>query len=110
MQIEVQGPDSFLKEFRLNFHDQLQKSGYLKGPKVGQQETYLKGDVILSVEISEESEGRECCFHVESEQNISELPQIWDNALVEYAKQVIDRVEKNAQDQASVKNSLKSLL
>ncbi|HEY7161739.1 MAG TPA: hypothetical protein VH815_10795 [Acidobacteriota bacterium] len=110
MQIEVHGSDSFLEEFRLNFHDQLQKNGYLKGPKVGNHETYMKGDVILSIEISEESEGRECCFHVESEQDISELPQMWDNALVEYAKQMIDRVEKNAQDPSSVKKTLKSLL
>jgi len=110
MQIEVHGSESFLEEFRLNFHDQLEKNGYLKGPKVGQHETYMKGDVILSVEISEESEGRECCFHVESEQNASELLQIWDNALVEYATQVIDRVEKNAQDPASVKKALKLLI
>lgn len=110
MQIEVHGSESFLEEFRLNFHDQLQKSGYLKGPKVGPHETYMKGDVILSVEISEESEGRECCLHVESEQDIIELPKMWDNALIEYAKQMIERVEKNAQNQASVKKTLKSLL
>ena len=109
MQIEVHGPDSFLQEFRLNFHDQLEKNGYLKGPKVGQHETYMKGDVILSIEISEESEGRECCLHVESEQSISELPKMWDNALVEYAKQLLDRLEKNAQDSTSVKKALKSL-
>jgi hypothetical protein len=109
MQIEVHGPESFLEEFRLNFHDQLEKNGYLKGPKVGQHETYMKGDLILSLEISEESEGRNCCLHVESEQNISELPEMWDQALVEYAKQAIDRVEKNAQDSTSVKNTLKSL-
>jgi hypothetical protein len=109
MQIEVHGPESFLEEFRLNFHDQLEKNGYLKGPKVGQHETYMKGDFILSIEISEESEGRHCCFHVESEQNIPELRQIWDNALIEYAKQTIDRLEKTAQDPTSVKNALKSL-
>jgi hypothetical protein len=110
MQIEVHGSESFLEELRLYFHDQLEKSGYLKGPKVGQHETYTKGDVILSLEISEEAEGRDCCLHVESEQSISELPVIWDNALLEYAKQVIDRVEKNAQDPTSLKKSLKSLL
>ena len=47
---------------------------------------------------------------MESEQNASELLQIWDNALVEYATQVIDRVEKNAQDPASVKKALKLLI
>lgn len=103
MQIEVHGPEPFLEELRLNLHDQLEKNGYLKGPKVGQHETYVKGDLILSLEISEESEGRPCCLHVESEQNIGELPTIWDNALVEYAKQAIDRVEKNAQDPVSMK-------
>ena len=110
MQIEVHGPESFLEEFRLNFHDQLEKNGYLKGPKVGQHETYMKGDVILSVEISEESEGRECCLHVESEQNIHELSEMWDNALVEYAIQMIGRVEKIAQDPASVKKTVKLLI
>lgn len=109
MQIEAHGPESFLEEFRLNFQDQLLKNGYLKGPKVGQHETYMKRDLILSLEISEESEGRPCCLHVESEQDITELPEIWDKALVEYAKQMMDRVEKNAQDSASLKNALKSL-
>ena len=110
MQIEVHGPESFLEDLRLNFHDQLKKNGYFRGPKVGQHETYVKGNLILSLEISEESEGRHCCFHVESEQNISELPEMWDKALVEYAKQTIDRVEKNAQNPATVKKALKSLL
>jgi hypothetical protein len=110
MQIEVHGPECFLEEFRLNFHDQLEKNGYLKGPKVGQHETYMKGDLILSLEISEESEGRLCCFHVESEQNISELPEMWDKALVEYTKQAIDRVEKSAQDSTAVKKALKLLI
>ena len=109
MQIEIQGSQCFLEEFRLCFHDQLESNGYLKGPKVGQHETYMKRDVILSIEISEESEGRECCFHVESEQNINELPKMWDNALVEYAKQMMNRVEKNAHDMAFVKAALKSL-
>jgi hypothetical protein len=110
MQIEVHGPESFLEDLRLNLHDQLEKNGYLKGPKVGSHETYMKGDLILSLEITEESEGRHCCFHVESEQNISELPEMWDNALIEYAKQAIDRAEKNAQDPASVKAALKLLI
>jgi len=110
MQIEIHGPESFLEDLRLNFHDQLEKNGFHKGPKVGQHETYTKGDLILSLEISEESDRRHCCFHVESEQNISELPEMWDKALVEYVKQAIDRVEKTAQDSTSVKKALKLLI
>src|SRR5262245_16801999 len=110
MQIEVHGPESFLEDLRLNFHDQLEKIGFKKGPKVGQHDNYMKGDLILSLEISEESEGRPCCFHVESEQNNTELAEMWDKALVEYAKQAIDRVEKTAQDPAFVKKALKLLI
>jgi hypothetical protein len=110
MQIDVHGPDSFLEELRLNFHDQLEKNGYVKGPKVGQHETYMKKDVILSLEISEESEGHECTLHVESEQNISDLPKMWDNAVIEYAKGLISRVKGIAQDSQLVKEALKSLI
>lgn len=110
MQIDVRAPESFLEDLRLNFRDQLQKNGYVKGPKVGRRETFVKDDVILSLQIIGESEGRECTLHVESEQNISELPKMWDNALVEYAKQLIERMEKNAQDPTAVKNALRLLI
>jgi hypothetical protein len=109
MQIEASGSESFIEEFRLHLHDQLEKNGFVKGPRFGQHETYMKRDQILSLEISEESEGRECTFHVESEQNINELPKMWDSALIEYGKELIKRVESFAQDPRFVKEALKSL-
>ncbi len=109
MQIEVRGPDAFLEEFRLHLHDQLEKNGYVKGPKVGSMETYTKGDSILSLQISEESEGRECRLHLESEQEVPELAKIWDNALIAYGKELIGRLDGMAQGSEYVKKGLKSV-
>lgn len=114
MQIEVHGLESFLEEFRLHLRDKLEKNGYVKGPKIGyietgHMETYTKRDVILSLQISEESEGRECSLHIESEQDVPELEKIWDNALVAYGKELIGRLEGIAQDSEYVRKGLKSV-
>ena len=111
LQIEVRGPESFLEEFRLRLEDELEKNGYIKGPKVGylesgHMETYLKGEIILSLQ-TEESDSGEALLHLESEQEIADMKEIWDRAVVKYGHELIQRLREIAQNPTSIEKELK---
>jgi hypothetical protein len=110
MRIEIQGPQGLLEEFRLRLQDQLQKAGFSQGPKVTSMDRkvidYTKGDAILNIEISHESEGRQGHLIAECETPIPEFEEVWDAALVTYGKEILERVRSFAIDKDRVKKEL----
>ncbi len=111
MQINVRGPESFLEEFRLRLEDELEKNGYQKGPKVGyvesgHMETYLKGETILSLQ-TQESDSGEASLHLESEEEIANIKEMWDTAVIKYGKELIQRVQAIAQNPSLIEKELK---
>lgn len=111
MQIDISGPERLLEDLRLYLGDLLEQKGYSKGPKLlsmgaGMMVDYLKDDIIVSIEISEEAEGQECRLHVECEQDIPGFDEIWDTALVNYGKDIIVRLRSYAKDKKKVEQEL----
>jgi hypothetical protein len=111
MRIEIEGPQGILEEFRLYLQDQLLKEGFIQGPKIDSVETglmieYLRGDQIVSVEISSEVEGKSSRMHLEANKNIPSLSDIWDDSLITYGKQSVHRLLAYAQNKDKVKKGL----
>jgi hypothetical protein len=95
MPIEIRGSEHLLEELRLFLGDQFYKRGYEQGPKVGSIDSgetvnFAKGDDIVTVHIKEEDE--ESLMYVESEKEIPELTDIWDDAIITYGKEVLKRL------------------
>jgi hypothetical protein len=91
MPIEIRGPEHLLEELRLFLGDQFLKRGYEQGPKIGSMDSggtvnFAKGEDIVTVHIKEEDEGS--LMYVESEKEIPELNDIWDDAIITYGKEV----------------------
>jgi hypothetical protein len=112
MQIEVRSPEAFLEEFRLCLQDQLEKDGWSRGPKVGAVDrgsvvNYIKESSIISIEISEEAEGRDSRLHLESEEELPEVNGIWDRAVIEYGRLLLKRLDDIAQNKEAVTRDLK---
>lgn len=112
MQIDVHAPEYFLEEFRLHLQDQFAKQGWTQGPKVGSIDrghmtNFLKGESIVSLEISEESEGHDPTLHLESEVEIPELDEIWDRAIVVFGKELFSRLTSIARNKDKVTQELK---
>jgi len=107
MRIEIQAPEVILQEFGLRLHDELLKAGFSEGPKVHSADHkvvgYTKGDAILNVEISHESESREPRLTVESEAEVPEFQNIWDAALIDCGRNFIARLKSFAIDKEKVK-------
>jgi hypothetical protein len=111
LQIEVRCPESFLEEFRLHLEDEFEKSGYMKGPKVGyiesgHMETYVKGGIIVSLLIKDSDSG-ESVLNLESEQEVADMKEIWDRAVIKYGKDLIERLRNIAQNASFVEKELK---
>jgi hypothetical protein len=111
LQIEIRCPESFLEEFRLHLEDEFEKNGYLKGPKVAYKdashmETYVKGEIIVSLQIQESDSG-ESALNLESEEEIADMKEIWDSAVIKYGKVLIQRLCDIAQNASFVEKELK---
>jgi hypothetical protein len=111
LQIEVRSPESFLEEFRLHLEDEFEKNGYMKGPKVdhiesGYMETYVKGEIIVSLQIKDSDSGQSA-LHLESEQDVADMNEIWDRAVIKYGKNLIERLRNIAQNASFVEKELK---
>jgi hypothetical protein len=111
MQIEIEGPQGILEEFRLYLHDEFLKTGFVQGPKMDRIQTglmieYLKNGEIVSLEISSEREGKNSQMHLEANKQIPEIVEIWDEAVIRYAKQSLHRILQFAQNKEKVKKAL----
>jgi len=109
MQIEVRGPEAILDQIRLYMQDQLEKNGFRKGMKVGFSESvmadYVKEDLIVCVELKQEAETG--LLRVEAEQDIPELNQMWDAALVSYGREILEYLRSFARDQSKVSQEIR---
>jgi hypothetical protein len=112
MLIEVRGSEAMLDEIRLFFEDELQKAGYAAGPRLGSMDagillSFVKGDAIVSMQVTEESESGVTTLRIESEQEISELYLLWDSALIRYGKELMSILIEFASDRTKVEQGLK---
>ncbi|HSP06116.1 MAG TPA: hypothetical protein VLR94_03015, partial [Acidobacteriota bacterium] len=78
MRIEVNGEAHLLEAFSFALRDLLEKRGYRSGPSVGRMDSgtywsFLKDEVILTLELAEAGESGEGRLCVESE---TEIPGI----------------------------------
>lgn len=111
MLIEAHASEDMLQEIRLNFEDQLQNAGYASGPRLGSMDAgrlvhYVKEDSIVSIQITEESEAGDCALKIESEQEIAELYEFWDAALITYCKNIRSKLMEFAHDRTRVEQGL----
>ena len=111
MQIEVHGPQQVMEQIRLMFQDQMEKAGYEEGPKFTSRDTgvlinYTKGDLIVSIQVTEESETKDSTLRVEAEQEIPEIYELWDTALIQFGKDQIRHLYDFAIDKNKVKEAL----
>ena len=112
MQIEVFGSQQLLDQLRLHIQDQLEKRGYTEGPKISSMEMgvlidYMKNGVIISIQVSQESETGDSVLRVESEQEVPELREAWDDALISYGREILEKLRSFAVDQAKVDQGLR---
>jgi hypothetical protein len=114
MEIEITAPKEILEEFRFHLHDQLLAAGFTQGPKIDSVESgiiieYLKGNQIVSLEIQSELEGKNSIMHVEANQEIPELKELWDQAVLSYGKVNMERLLEFALDKNKVRKELKGI-
>jgi hypothetical protein len=112
MFIEVHGSEDMLQQLRLNFEDELQNSGYGRGPRLGSMDAgrmdhYIKGQSIISIQITEESEAGDSTLRIETEREADELYQLWDTALIAYARSTWSRILDFAHDKKRVEQGMK---
>jgi hypothetical protein len=112
MLIEVRGSEAMLDEIRLHLEDELQKAGYGTGPRLGSMDSgtllsYVKGDAIVSLQVTEESEAGESTLRIEAEREIPELYELWDAALTSYGKKVMNILKAFASDKTRVEKGMK---
>ena len=113
MLIEVRGKDHVLRELCLVLSDQLQCAGYAAGPRVGSMMdggtviTYLKNASIVSLQVAEESEAGESALRVEAEQEIPELYDLWDSALIVFAKTIKEQLMDFAVNKQKVEQGIR---
>jgi hypothetical protein len=113
MQIEVSGPQDWLEQFRMVLGDQLERHGYKAGPRLGRIQsgavaTFVKDDVIISVQVSEESESGDALLRMESEGEIPHADEIWDDAVIALGSEWIARLSSMARDSKKVEQALKN--
>jgi len=114
MLIEAIGRQTILEQLRLHLEDQLARNGYSEGPKYSSMDRgvlidYVKGDVIVSIRLAEESDsGAAGQLTIESELELPELARIWDDALIAMGKDVVEQLKNFAQDNSRVERELRS--
>ncbi|MCI0412856.1 hypothetical protein L0222_08665 [bacterium] len=112
MLIEVRGSEEMLDEIRLFFEDELQKTGYGTGPRLGSMDagillSFVKGDAIVSMQVTEESEAGVTTLRIEAEHEIPELHELWDSALIRYGKKVMSTLIDFASEKTRVEQGFK---
>jgi hypothetical protein len=112
VQIEIHGREAMLEQIRLRLQDELERNGYKEGPKVSSMDAgvlidYLKGDLIVSIQVTLESEAGESILHVECEQEVPELEKIWDTALIHYGREVLEHLRNWSLDKDRINRELK---
>ncbi len=103
MFIEVHGPECMLDEIRLHFEDELQRAGYGTGLRLGSMDagtliSYVQGDKIISIQVTEESEAGDSALKIEAESEITEIYELWDAALINYGRKMMSRLMNFARD------------
>ena len=111
MQIDVTGPLELLEAFCLSFRDQMEKKGYGAGPRVarmdsGTYSSFLKEDVILTLELTEGGQSGESTLRLESETDVPGIDEIWDEALVTVGRELLSRIRGLARDSKKVEQAL----
>jgi hypothetical protein len=96
MQIDVSGPRELLDGLVLRLRDVFVNRGYAIGPRLGMMDagnlvTFVKDDVIISVQVVEEESG-ECNLHLESEADVPGVEEIWDDALISLGREYRERI------------------
>ena len=107
MQIEIKGHAELLEQLRLRLQDQLEQRGFAEGPKVGSMVDYIKDGSIISIHLTEESDTGEAVLRVESEKDIPELNDAWDDALITYGKELAGKLRNYALDKDKVDRGLR---
>lgn len=113
MQLEAAGPEGILEILRLHMEDQLSRNGFAKGPKYSSMDAgvlidYIRGDQIVGLRLSQGAEGADAHFIVESELELPELRNIWDDALVSMGKDLLQKLATFAQDRKKVETQLRN--
>ena len=111
MRIEVNAEAHLLEAFSFALRDLLEKRGYRSGPSVGRLDSgtywsFLKEEVILTVELDEAAESGECRLSVESETEIPGFDEIWDDALIAVGRDLLSRIRGMARDVKKIEQAL----
>ena len=110
MHREIQGPAKLLEQIRLHLQNQLEMAGFGRGPKVsageGWMTAYTKGVSIVSIELTTNEETQDGKLSIKCEQDVSDLSNIWDSALITYAKEFLSRLESYAINKERIKREL----
>ena len=112
MQIEAHGPEQIMEQIRRLFQDQLEKAGYQEGPKFTSMDagiliSYTREEVIVSIQVTEESETSDSRLRVEAEQDIPGMYELWDAALISYGREVFERLRSFAIDKSKVEKEIR---
>jgi hypothetical protein len=88
-----------LEEFRSFLCDQLIRARFTEGPKVSSMESgssvsYTKKDLIVSIQIGRGDDQGNCLMYMECERKVPELDEIWDQAIINYGKELMKRLRK----------------
>lgn len=111
MELEIKGPEGMLSEFRTHLQNGLESKGFKKGPKFlsmasGVIVDFLREDLVVGIQILPEEEQQTSTLRMETEQDIPELIEIWDSALVSYGKQVMALLKSAAINKKIVSSQL----
>ena len=102
MQIDAEGPGYVLESFSLHLRDQFVNRGYGMGPRLGMMDsgnlvTFMKDDVIISVQVIEAESGASA-LHLEAEVDVPGIEEIWDDALVSMGREYLKRIRSFAKN------------
>ena len=110
MQIEARGREGILREVLGILREKLQNSDYLAGPVLQRIDDgnliYTKDGRIVCVQLAE-AEGEECILTVESETEIPELYEIWDDSLIEWFRKTKQEVLNFAMNKQKVEQGIR---
>lgn len=112
MEFEAKGAEDMLSLIRLHLQNELEKRDFRKGPKLLSMDSgvfvdFLKGDFVVGIQILPGEEG-ETTLRMESEQEIAELNDVWDAALISFGQDVLARLKSFAIDKNKVAKGFQS--
>lgn len=111
MEFEIKGSQGMLSEFRIHLQNGLEKRGFERGPKLlsmasGTIVDFLREDLVVGIQILPEEEQQVSTLRMETEQDVPELTEVWDSALVSYGKQVVELLNAAAINKKAVSSQL----